>query len=94
MVVRPVVFRVNIPVVVRLVVAAPAVVFRVNTLAVGVRALGRRRVTAGVMAGVRPVRVGPVVFRVSTLGRRGVRSVGRRSDVGGDAKALNCRLLL
>ena len=60
LVVRAVVFRVNIPVVVRLVVAAPAVVFRVNTLAVGVRALGRRRVTAGVMAGVRPVRVGPV----------------------------------
>ena len=83
LVVRAVVFRVNIPVVVRLVVPAPAVVFRVNTLAVGVRALGRRRVTAGVMAGVRPVRVGRVVFRVSTLGRRGVRPVGHRSG-GGD----------
>ena len=83
LVVRAVVFRVNIPVVVRLVVAAPPVVFRAHTLAVGVRALGRRRVTRGVMAGLRPVRLGPVVFRVNTLGRRGVRPVGHRSG-GGD----------
>ena len=83
LVVRAVVFRVNIPVVVRLVVPAPAVVFRVYTLAVGVRALGRRRVTYGVMAGVRPVRLGPAVFRVNTLGRRGVRPVGHRCG-GGD----------
>ena len=83
LVVRAVVFRVNIPVVVRLVVPAPAVVFRVHTLAVGVRALGRRGVTRGVMRGVRPVRLGAVVFRVNTQGRRGVRPVGHRSG-GGD----------
>ena len=82
-VVRRVAFRVNTLVVVRLVVAAPAVVFRVHTLAVGVRALGGRGVVRGAMHGVRPLRLRAVVFRVNTLGRRGVRPVGHRRR-GGD----------